>query len=152
MLIFASNLWPARLLLLLNSFVLFAGCDSGPTNPKTYPVSGELFVKGEPAAGARLILHPEGADLSRWPRGFPTAVVEPDGKFQFSCFAENDGAPEGSYKLLASWLEGDGIPNEDPAVPPPTNRLDPVYLDPARSPWSVKVEPKPNQLTRFEVP
>lgn len=133
--------------------LLFAGCAGDSKHPKTYPVTGELFVKGQPAEGARLTLQPLlVSDLKLWPMGFPTAIVQPDGKFQFTCFHENDGAPEGDYKLLARWEEGDGIPNEDPNVPPPKNRIDAAYSDPARSPWSVKVEPKPNQLTRFEVP
>lgn len=131
---------------------LVMGC-SGAKHPPTYPVQGELFVKGQPADGARLILQPVVAgDLQSWPLGFPMATVQPDGKFQFSCFGENDGAPEGTYKLIARWDEGDGSAEENTDAPPPKNRLDNMYFDPARSPWSVKVEPQPNQLTRFEVP
>jgi hypothetical protein len=131
---------------------LLAGCDE-IKHPKTYQVQGELFVKGQPADGARLILQPEVvSDLKLWPTGFPTAVVQPDGKFEFSCFAENDGAPEGNYKLIARWDEGNGAQDEHANTPPPKNRIHEMYFDPARSPWSVKVEPKPNQLTRFEVP
>ena len=141
------SLWGCVVLLFV------AGCSSDDGRPKVYPVTGELFVKGQPAAGARLTLQPEVvSDPKLWPMGYPTAIVQPDGKFQFSSYVENDGAPEGKYKLLAKWEEGDGIPNEDPAVPPPKLKLDPAYLDPARSPWSVVVEKKPNQLTRYEVP
>lgn len=129
------------------------GCSGEDNRPRVYPVSGEFFVKGQPAAGARLTLQPAiVSDLKLWPMGFPTAIVQPDGKFQFSSYAENDGAPEGNYKLLAIWEEGDGIPNEDPTVPPPKQKLDPSYSDPARSPWSVVVEKQPKQLTRYEVP
>lgn len=130
-----------------------AGCGGSDNRPKVYPVSGEFFVKGEPAAGARLTLQPAiVSDPKLWPMGYPIAIVQADGKFQFSSYAENDGAPEGEYKLLAKWEEGDGIPNEDPTVPPPKQKLDPSYLDPVRSPWSVVVEKKSNQLTRYEVP
>lgn len=131
---------------------LVIGC-SDSQHPQTYEVHGELFVKGQPADGAVLILQPAIApDPQLWPRGFPTATVQADGKFQFSCFAENDGAPAGEYKLLARWLEGDGSANEESNMPPPKNRMDARYFDPVRSPWSVKVEPQPNHLTRFEVP
>lgn len=129
------------------------GCSSDDGRQKVYPVSGELFVKGQPAAGARLTLQPViVSDPKLWPMGYPTAIVQPDGKFQFNSYAEGDGAPEGNYKLLASWEEGDGIPNEDPEAPPPKSKLNPSYSDPARSPWTVVVEPKSNQLTRYEVP
>lgn len=130
-----------------------AGCGGSGNRPRVYPVRGELFVKGQPAAGARLTLHPEIVpDPKLWPMGYPTAIVQPDGKFQFSSYAEGDGAPEGNYKLLAQWEEGDGIPNEDPEAPPPKQKLNPSYFDPARSPWSVVVEKKSNQLIRYEVP
>jgi hypothetical protein len=132
--------------------LLLAGC-GGSKHPRVYPVSGELFVKGQPAAGARLTLQPEVvSDPKLWPMGYPTAIVQPDGKFQFSSYAENDGAPEGKYKLLAKWEEGDGIPNEDPTAPPPKQKLAPTYADPTSTPWSVVVESKPTQLSRFEVP
>ena len=130
-----------------------SGCGGGPKRTPVYPVSGELFVKGQPAAGARLTLQPEiVSDPKLWPMGYPSAIVQPDGKFQFSSYAEGDGAPEGNYKLLAQWDDSDGIPNEDPEAPPPKLKLDPAYFDPARSPWSVVVEKKSNQLTRYEVP
>lgn len=132
---------------------LVTGCGGGAQHPPTYPVQGELFVKGQPADGARLILQPVvTGDLQSWPLGFPMATVQPDGKFQFSCFGENDGAPEGNYKLLARWDEGDELSDENTDAHPPKNRLAEMYFDPARSPWSVKVDPQPNQLTRFEVP
>lgn len=131
---------------------LAIGC-SDSQHPQTYQVHGELFVKGQPAGGSVLILQPASTpDLKLWPRGFPTATVQPDGKFQFSCFAENDGAPAGDYKLLARWVEGNVEDNEETDLPPPKNRLDAKYFEPARSPWSVKVEPQINHLTRFEVP
>ncbi|WP_254512531.1 hypothetical protein [Anatilimnocola floriformis] len=137
---------------LVTALLLLAGC-GGSTHPKTYPVRGELFVQGQPAAGARVILHPEVAgDQTLWPHGFPQAVVNPEGKFQFGCFADADGAPAGNYKLLARWDEDNGGATEDSTRPPPKNRLADSFFDAARSPWSVTVEPKTNQLTRFEVP
>lgn len=147
-----EKLWHFSLIACI--LLLFAaGCGSGDKRPRVYPVSGELFVKGQPAAGARLTLQPEVvSDLKLWSMGYPTAIVQPDGKFKFSSYAEGDGAPEGNYKLLAKWDDSDGIPNEDPTAPPPTQKLDPSYFDPARSPWSVVVEKKSNQLTRYEVP
>ena len=132
--------------------LLVTGCGQA-TPQKTYAVSGEIFVQGQPASGARLALQPAAAaDLQLWPRGFPFAIVEPDGKFRFSCYAENDGAPAGDYKLLVTWIEGDGIPNEDPAAPKPKNRVDAKYGSAQTTPLSVTVEQKSHQIPRIEIP
>jgi hypothetical protein len=139
-------------LLVCAGCLVLAGCGSAK-HPPIYRVSGELFVKGEPAGGARLTLQPEVvSDPKLWPMGYPSAIVQPDGKFQFTSYKEGDGAPEGTYKLLAKWDDSDGIPNEDPDAPPPMQKIDPKYADPASSPWAVTVEKKANKLTRFEVP
>lgn len=133
--------------------LLAAGC-GGPQRPAVYPVKGQLLVKGQPAAGARLTLSPaENPDPALWKMGYPTAVVQPDGSFAFTSYEENDGAPAGNYKLIATWAEGDtGIPNEDESAPPPKQLLDAKYAQPESTPWTVVVEPKPNQFAPFEVP
>ena len=106
-----------------------------------------------PLALAACTLQPAApADLKLWPMGFPTAMVQSDGKFHFSCFAENDGAPEGEYKLLVTWMEGDGIPNEDPEAPKPQNRVDAKYASAESTPLTVTVEKKANQIPRIEIP
>lgn len=134
--------------------LLLAGCEGGPKHPPVYPVKGELFVKGQPAAGARLTLSPaENPDPALWKMGFPTTIVQPDGTFAFTSYAEGDGAPAGNYKLIGTWLEGDtGIPSEDESAPPLKPLLDAKYSRPESTPWTVVVEPKTNQLARFEVP
>ena len=83
-------------------------------------------------AGARLTLSPaENPDPALWKMGYPTAIVQPDGSFAFTSYEENDGAPPGNYKLLATWAEGDtGIPNEDESAPPPKQLLDAKYALP----------------------
>lgn len=133
--------------------LLLAGCGSSK-HPPVYKVQGKLLVKGQPAAGARLTLHPaENPDPLLWKMGFPTAVVQPDGSFAFTSYSEGDGAPPGNYKLVASWVEGDtGIPSEDPDAPPRKQLLAPQYAKADSTPWTVVVEPKSNQLAPFEVP
>jgi hypothetical protein len=132
--------------------LLLAGCGGGSKHPRVYPVKGQLFVQGKPAAGARLTLSPENPDPALWKMGFPQAMVQSDGSFAFTSYAEGDGAPPGKYKLIATWIEGDtGIPNEDPNVQP-KQLLEPKYAQPDSTPWEVDVEPKTNQLARFEVP
>jgi hypothetical protein len=139
---------------LLAAVFLFAplsGCDSGPKRPPVYPVSGELFVKGQPAAGARLILHPlDNADPTQWPLGYPMAQVEADGKFHFQSYAEKDGAPAGKYKLRAQWLPGTEGDEDDNAIR--VNQIADSYNDAALTPWTVEVLPKRNILQRFDIP
>jgi len=133
--------------------LLLAGCGGGSKHPRVYPVKGQLFVQGKPAAGARLTLSPaENPDPALWKMGFPQAMVQPDGSFAFTSYAEGDGAPAGKYKLIATWIEGDtGVPSEDPNFQA-RQLLEPKYAQPDSTPWDVDVQPKTNQLTRFEVP
>jgi hypothetical protein len=149
-----SRLFAARFVIAAGlAGLLLAGCQ-GSKHPTVYPVTGELFVKGQPAAGARLTLSPaENPDPALWKMGYPIAIVQPDGKFAFTSYEPDDGAPPGNYKLIASWLEGDtGVPSEDPDAPPLKALLDAKYNAPDTTPWTVVVEPKSNRLTRFEVP
>jgi hypothetical protein len=138
------------------AFVLIAsmtGCNKGPARPPVYPVSGEFFVKGQPAAGARLTLHPvENAGPERFPLGHPTALVEADGKFHFQTYAEKDGAPGGKYKLLARWETGTDGQEEDPDAKPRVNQIDASYSEADKSTWTVEVQKKPNTLQRYDVP
>lgn len=144
----------SRLLLTLSLIASALLCGCGKATPqKTYRVGGDLLVKGQPAAGARLTLQPAAApDLKLWPMGFPTAIVQPDGKFWFTCYSANDGAPEGEYKLLVTWVEGDEIPSDDQTAPAKPNRVDAKYAKPETTPLSVTVEKKTNQIPRIEIP
>lgn len=59
------------------------------------PVTGAVFVDGQPVGGAEVVLYPvdaAGPDPLR-PRG----VVEADGRFLVTTFEEKDGAPAGRY-------------------------------------------------------
>lgn len=133
--------------------VFLMGCGSGgPSRPKLYVVTGELFVKGQPASGARVILHPiANPDPSEWPTGFPRAIVGADGRFVAETFDPSDGAPAGKYKVRSYWLSGEEGQEEDPNAKPRVNQIDPKYNDVATTPWEIEVKPEENQLPRFDV-
>jgi hypothetical protein len=73
----------------------------GCGGPRLSPVRGQVFYKGEPAAGALLAFHPKGPAAAP---NRPTATVGPDGSFTVSTFAADDGAPDGEYGVTVVWL------------------------------------------------
>ena len=73
------------------------GCDSGVTPPATVPVSGQVLLKGKPAAGVRVTLHPR-FDIGK--RDFkPSGETDRQGKFTLSTGAPGNGAPSGEYAV-----------------------------------------------------
>jgi hypothetical protein len=78
-----------------------------------FPVKGKAMMDGQPMSGATVLFYP----TQEFPKGSaqqrPRAVVEDDGTFQVSTYANNDGAPAGEYKVTISW-KGDtqGLNNE----------------------------------------
>lgn len=89
--------------------VMIVGC-GGSGKPTAYPVKGTVLVKGKPADGALIVLHPTSGDTHR-----PLGYVEADGSFKLTTYAEGDGAPAGTYKVTVEWrpkkkssMEADG--------------------------------------------
>ena len=69
-----------------------------------FPVKGQVFVRSQPAAGARVILRPmENANPEEWTAGYPRGMVADDGSFQVSTYGSDDGAPAGDYVVLVEW-------------------------------------------------
>ena len=108
----------------------------GPKKKVCYPVKGQLFAKNEPAAGALIILQPDGGSPEEWTSGFPRAHVANDGSFDVETYGEKDGAPAGDYKVLVSWTSAD--PQNEEATGP--DRLGGRYSDPSTSQLRAKVE------------
>ena len=73
------------------------GCGSKRPGVKVYPVRGEVFFKGDPAAGATIHFHPVEA---KSPTAF--AKVDEDGSFRLSTFGTFDGAAAGDYVVTVS--------------------------------------------------
>jgi hypothetical protein len=112
-------------------------------------VQGQLLVKGQPAAGALVILQPQGGgNPQEWAAGFPRAQVAADGSFDVETYGEKDGAPAGDYVVLVSWTSVDPQ-NEEASTP---DRLGGRYSDASTSPLRAKVESRPTELAPIKLP
>ena len=95
---------PRRIVLTLIAASL-AGALAGCGNANgLYPVYGTVTYKGEPAAGATVAFHRQGADASGGE--IPRAEVQADGSFRVDCGDLGRGAPPGSYAVLVEWRQG----------------------------------------------
>lgn len=82
---------------------MIAGCGAGDRK-RVYPVSGAVFVHGQPAIGARVFFSP--AENPTNPRALrPFAVVDEDGSFRLTTYTTYDGAPTGEYVVIVTWSE-----------------------------------------------
>jgi hypothetical protein len=139
---------------LVAALLALAGC-GGSGSPKTcYPVSGELFVAGQPAGGAVIFFQPQdGSRPEEWTAGFPRAVVQSDGKFQVSTYETDDGAPAGDYVLLVQWRPAGSEDSESEAAPEgqTTDRLGGKYMNPATSQLRATVGQAPTPLPRMDL-
>src|SRR5215208_1598658 len=107
----------ARLILAALAALAFGGCGgaSGPAKKVCYPVKGQLMVKGQPAAGAQVVLRPPNPD--QWEGGFPRATVAADGTFEIETYGNKDGAPAGDYQVVIAWTQNPGqAEGEDTAM------------------------------------
>jgi hypothetical protein len=93
-----------------------AGCSGPPPREIVFPVKGEVFYEGKPAAGAVVFFHPMNAGASdnqnpaTEPR--PTGRVQEDGSFELTTYDTNDGAPAGSYRISVVWTKAKGGADE----------------------------------------
>jgi hypothetical protein len=80
------------------------GCsESKPERVAVHPAVGTLTVKGQPAPGAFVTLHPKtkfGEDVPP-----PRANVDKNGSYKLTTFSGNDGAPEGEYTVTVRWYK-----------------------------------------------
>lgn len=103
----SSRFPTVRCLALLLATSLMPGCNFGPT---LVPVTGSVTVKGKPAEGAVILLHPENKEL-------PTAsgVADAQGAFKLVSGLDSPGVQTGKYKVTITW--------PDPAVKPTQAQL-----------------------------
>ena len=123
---------------------LLPGCGGEEPAEKVYPVKGEVYFRGEPAAGAMVFLHPVGQPNGR----ILTGKVEGDGTFQITTRTRNDGAPPGRYVVTLSWSETVKVNDVERETP---DRFGRRYADPGRPAATVEVKPRANQLPRIEL-
>jgi hypothetical protein len=102
--------------LLFTLWVFSSGCERTTfRRAPVYPVTGQLFIRGQPAANAHIEL--QSLSDIQLNRLRPHADVQPDGTFSLTTYDTDDGAPAGTYALTVSW----------PA--PPKRRFDPQGPD-----------------------
>lgn len=80
--------------------LLVIGCGKGKSPwEKVYPAAGTLLFDGKPLAVAQVTLIPLDEGVPKSVR--PTATTNDDGSFTLGTYSRTDGAPAGSYKVLA---------------------------------------------------
>jgi hypothetical protein len=124
--------------------LLVGACSSSTTAPnqkKVFPVKGQMFVGDRPAAGAIVMFFPT-LEAPDSPDPRPRAIVEADGSFKLSTYAENDGAPAGDYLVTVTW-PGGVLPD---GREEPEDKLLGRYNDRARPAAKVAVKEGPNEL------
>lgn len=126
--------------------VLLAGCRDAP--PATYPVTGRLTIRGQPAAAADLRffeIHGRAPGMAR-----PYATTDEDGRFTVSTYGIFDGAPAGEYQLAVSW-KGPlrGIPSDQRDAMP--EMLPPRFADASTSGLRVQITSGENALETIDL-
>ncbi|HEY1377895.1 MAG TPA: hypothetical protein VGF55_13935 [Gemmataceae bacterium] len=123
-----------------------AGC-SKATGPTLYPVHGQVFFQGKPAAGARVVFHlvPRAAenplDIPK-----PSGVVKEDGSYTLSTYPHGEGAAPGEYRVVVVWLgEAAGA---NATIP---NRLPDKYAHVEKSGLKATVQNGPTDVPAFQL-
>ena len=124
------------------------GCgEKGPPRKETYPVTGQVYVDGEPVEYLAVTCH----DTQGMDAVMPTtssAFTAQDGTFSISTYESGDGIPEGEYVLTFMW----GQMNRLSGAYGGPDKLKNRYTDPTRSEFRLSVEPgKRNDLGRIDL-
>lgn len=130
----------------LLAVMLFAFSGCGERLLPVVPVSGKVLVKGQPAAGAQVVLHPVSADPEQVFSA--SGKVQDDGTFKIGLHTADDGAPPGEYVATVQWFKL--VQTEGGAGPGP-NVVAQEFGDPKRSPLKVTVKNESTELAPFEV-
>jgi hypothetical protein len=134
---------------LASAAVLLCSCseERDPSWKETYPVTGEVYVDGQPVEGLYVQLHPvAGVDTTN--PTFSGAMTDKDGKFAISTYEEGDGVPAGEYTLTFMW----GQLNLFSMQYGGPDKLNNKYNDPKTSSFRVSVaNGEPTDLGRIEL-
>ena len=90
--------FPLSIVLIICCVAVGCGKAKNPWD-KVYPAIGTVVYEGKPLAGAQITLIPEDSDVPSTVR--PTATTDEDGSFELGTYSKSDGAPAGTYKVLA---------------------------------------------------
>lgn len=93
----------AGVFVLALAILTLTGCGEESNRVPVHPVHGAIEFRGQPAVGAFVALHPQGAADASAPS--PRGTVGPDGKFNLTTYEGADGAPAGEYVLTVQWYK-----------------------------------------------
>jgi hypothetical protein len=128
--------------------VLLCSCSSRDPNwEETYPVTGEVYVDGQPAAGLQVTCHATeglGTETGWVCKG----MTDEEGKFEVNTYEKGDGVPEGDYVVTFLWGETN-FASMNYGGP---DKLKKKYLDPRKSEHKfTAVKGEPVELGRVEL-
>jgi len=131
-----------RRALLAVTCLISAGC--GGSSAEIYPVRGEVYLNGQPAAGALVHFHPVDGELCS-----PAfATVNEDGSFELSTYGKNDGAEPGDYIVTLNWRDEQKVDDEFVTGP---DRFKERYSKPKVSELKVTVIEGENLVPRYDL-
>lgn len=138
----------ARRLVLVLPLCLLCSCKGDdPNREETYPVVGEVYVDGQPAAGLQVTCHAvEGLDSETgW---VCKGMTDETGKFEINTYEKGDGVPEGDYVITFMW----GKTNFASMSYGGPDKLKKKYLNPKKSEYKfTAVKGEPTDLGRIDL-
>ncbi len=108
--------------------------------PKVYAASGTVKLDGKPLDGATVIYHSQSHDVSA------QGLTDAQGNFKLTTFKQNDGATEGSHKVVVTKFTYEekktkfDSPNEKSVALIPKEVLPKRYATPTTTPIEVQVK------------
>lgn len=128
----------------LACLMLLSACGDG--RRRVYPVTGQIFVDGKPAANAFVYFTAVDDKDPRVVR--PFAQADKEGNFALATYVAGDGVPAGDYILTFEWREPSGMFKQDWEG---RDKLNGAFMDVKNSKFKVTIEAKPNELGPFHL-
>ncbi len=134
------------LLALLIGSLSISACSKTDYGLETTPLTGEVYVDGNPAAELAVTLHNVAGMDSEVPTVSATFTKE-DGTFEVSTFEEGDGVPAGDYVATFAWGQFNPVSRRYEK-----DKLKGKYADPKTSEFKVTVSGgEPVDMGRIEL-
>ena len=129
--------------------VAISGCGkSGPEIPELFTVSGKVTFEGKPVPGAKVVFIAAKEDPKKPPQLRPSAEADDEGNYTLM-WGDNEGAPEGSYKVIIMAFKEHG-PDDDTETRPPSLIPD-RYNSPGSSGLTAVVKEDDENVVNFDL-
>ena len=129
--------------------LLFLGACGGHKGYRkpTFPVTGTVYVDGQPADQLQVTLHDVKGMDSKHPT-LSSAYTDTEGKFTLNTYGIGDGVPEGEYKVTFMWGQSNTLSMQYGGP----DKLNDRYTLPEKSEYRVKVEKgKPADMGKIDL-